>query len=157
MDVVVRRARREDLDEVIRINELTLPEHYPRWFWEDHLRNWGEAFLVAEVEGRIVGYVMTRVEYGPGYVVPEPMVRKGHIVSIAVLPEFRRRGIGTRLMEEAMRVLRDVYGCKEVYLEVRVSNTPAIRLYEKLGFRKVRVIPMYYLDGEDAYLMARPL
>ncbi len=155
--VVVRKARLEDLDTVISINEVTLPEHYPRWFWENHLRNWGEAFYVAEVDGRIVGYVMSRVEYGPGYVVEGLIVKKGHIISIAVLPEYRRKGIGTALMKAAMRSLKEVYGCKEVYLEVRVSNTPAIKLYEKLGFRKVKVIPMYYLDGEDAYLMARPL
>ncbi len=156
-EVVIRKARMEDLDEVIRINEVSLPEHYPRWFWENHLRNWGEAFFVAEVGGKVVGYVMSRVEVGPGYVVEGDMVRKGHIISIAVLPGYRRRGIGTRLMLAAMKALRDVYGCREVYLEVRVSNEPAIRLYEKLGFRRVRVIPMYYLDGEDAYLMARPL
>ncbi len=153
----IRKARLEDLDQVIRINEITLPEHYPRWFWENHLKNWGEAFFVAEVGDKIVGYVMTRVEYGPGYTVPGIMVKRGHIISIAVLPEYRRRGIGTALMKAAMDALRKVYGCREVYLEVRVSNMPAIKLYEKLGFRKVKVIPMYYLDGEDAYLMARPL
>ncbi len=154
--VRIRRVRRNDLDAVIRINELTLPEHYPRWFWEDHLEKWGEAFFVAEVGNTIVGYVMPRVEYGLGVVV-QGIVKRGHIISIAVLPGYRRRGIGRLLMEHAMKALREIYGCREVYLEVRVSNTPAIRLYEKLGFRKVRVIPAYYLDGEDAYLMARPL
>jgi len=53
--------------------------------------------------------------------------------------------------------LKNYYDTTEVYLEVRVSNTPAISLYEKLGFRVVGRIPRYYSDGEDAYIMARPL
>jgi len=155
--VIIRRARREDLPRIIEINRKCLPENYPEWFFEDHLRNWGKAFYVAEVpEAGVVGYVMTRVEHGVGVVV-KGFVKRGHIVSIAVLPEYRRRGIGTRLMQAAMRSLKEEYGAREVYLEVRVSNTPAIRLYEKLGFRKIYVIPHYYLDGEDAYLMAREL
>jgi ribosomal-protein-alanine N-acetyltransferase len=153
----IRHARREDIPAVIVINRVALPENYPEWFFEDHLSRWGDAFYVAEADGRIVGYVMSRVEYGSSNFDVRRLVRKGHIVSIAVLPGYRRRGIGTALMKAALRSLRETYGCEEVYLEVRVSNTPAIRLYEKLGFRRVRVIPMYYLDGEDAYVMAKPL
>ncbi|MDK2383626.1 MAG: N-acetyltransferase, partial [Candidatus Korarchaeota archaeon] len=85
------------------------------------------------------------------------LVRKGHIVSVAVLETHRRRGLGTRLMLAAMNDLKRSYGAAEAYLEVRVSNLPAIRLYEKLGFRVVRRVPMYYLDGGDAYVMAREL
>jgi ribosomal-protein-alanine N-acetyltransferase len=58
-------------------------------------------------------------------------------------------------MVEALRRLKEFYKVNEVYLEVRVSNEPAIRLYEKLGFRKVQRIRFYYLDGEDAWLMAK--
>jgi len=155
--VIIREAREEDLPEIIRINLQTLPEHYPDYFWRDHLRLWGKAFLVAEVDGRIVGYVMTRVDRGLGYVYWKPFKKLGHIVSIAVLPEFRRRGIGTKLMVEAMRRLKEVYEASEAYLEVRVSNDAAIRLYEKLGFRRMKRLRKYYLDGEDAWLMAREL
>ena len=155
--VIIRKAKKEDIPIVMYINKVSLPENYPEWFFEEHLERWGEAFYVAEVGGKVVGYVMSRVEFGAPYVVEGSIVKKGHIVSIAVLEGYRRRGIGRRLMENALRSLKEVYDCKEVYLEVRVSNMPAIRLYEKLGFKKVRIIPMYYLDGEDAYLMARPL
>ncbi len=155
--VIIRKAKKEDIPIVMYINKVSLPENYPEWFFEEHLERWGEAFYVAEVGDKVVGYVMSRVEFGAPYVVEGSIVKKGHIVSIAVLEGYRRRGIGRRLMENALRSLKEVYDCKEVYLEVRVSNMPAIRLYEKLGFKKVRIIPMYYLDGEDAYLMARPL
>ena len=159
-DVLIRKARREDLPGVIRVNRACLPENYPEWYFEEHLSKWGDAFYVAVVprDGReeVVGYVMTRVEYGLGLIV-RGFIRRGHVISLAVMPEYRRRGIATKLMEAALRSLRERYGAREVYLEVRVSNTPAIRLYEKLGFRKIHVIKAYYADGEDAYLMAREL
>jgi len=59
-------------------------------------------------------------------------------------------------MKEAM-INMQKYNAKECYLEVRISNKPAITLYKKLGFQTVKVIRHYYMDGEDAYLMARKL
>ncbi len=153
---VIREAREKDLDEVININMISLKEHYPRSFWEDHLRTWSKAFLVAEESSRIVGYIMCRIESGFCYL-RRGWCRLGHIISIAVHPNFRRKGIGTSLMLEALKRLKEIYNAKEAYLEVRVSNYPAINLYEKLGFKKVKILRYYYLDGEDAYLMAKEL
>jgi len=149
----VRRAREADLARIIAINRATLPENYPEWFFHEHLEKWGKAFYVAEVEGSIVGYVMTRVEYGTSILHPYKLTRRGHIVSIAVLPPYRRKGIGTSLLRHALHSLRYDYGCEEAYLEVRVSNEPAINMYKKLGFQIVKTIPLYYMDGEDAYVM----
>jgi ribosomal-protein-alanine N-acetyltransferase len=149
-------ASEEELRAVIAINEATLPEHYPYFFWYEHYELWRDIFLVAVVGGKIVGYNMCRIEMGVGHI-KRGIVKQGHVVSIAVLPEYRRRGIATALMLRAMDTMKNKYGASEVYLEVRVSNEPAIRLYEKLGFTKVRILRGYYLDGEDAYLMAREL
>jgi len=153
-EATIREVREEDLDQVIEINLISLKEHYPVQFWRDHLQLWGKIFLVAEVDSRIVGYVMTRIERGFGFL--RRFLRKlGHVVSIAVHPNYRRRGIGSALMVEVLKRMKDLYNVDEAYLEVRVSNTPAIKLYEKLGFKIVKVIKYYYADGEDAYLMAR--
>ena len=152
---VVRKATIKDLDRIIYINRVSLPENYTRYFFVEHLNKWPNAFFVAEVNGEVVGYVMSRVELGWGHT-KLGLVKKGHIVSLAVLEGYRRRGIGTALMRASIEGLRN-YGAKEVYLEVRVSNTPAIKLYEKLGFVKKKIIPSYYLDGEDAYLMVKSL
>ena len=60
-------------------------------------------------------------------------VKKGHMVSVAVDDKYRRRGIGQALVEDAINSVKS-RGCDEFYLEVRCSNTDAIRLYEGLGF-----------------------
>ena len=156
-EFVVREATMKDLNAVVAINREVLPENYPTWFFVEHLEQYPKAFIVAEVGGRVVGYLMSRVEYGWSNFVKGKPVRKGHIVSVGVLPEARRLGIATAMMLRAMKAMKMYYGATEVYLEVRVSNTPAISLYEKLGYRVVGRIPKYYSDGEDAYLMACPL
>jgi ribosomal-protein-alanine N-acetyltransferase len=155
-DFIIREVRHEELGEVIRINKEVLPENYPVFYFEMHYRNFGKAFLVAELDGRIVGYIMCRVEYDTLYTNPNKIGKRGHIISIAVLPFAQGRGIGTELMIRALENMKKYYGAEEYYLEVRVSNEIAIRLYKKLGFNVVKVLPGYYLDGEDAYLMARP-
>ncbi len=155
-EYIIREVTEKDLDDVIRINRENLPENYPPYFFKMHYERFPKAFLVAESKGEIVGYIMCRVELGSLYTSKRAFGRQGHIISIAVVPHMRRKGIGTSLMTEAMKALKEVYGVDEYYLEVRVSNKPAISLYEKLGFRKVKVLRGYYRDGEDAYLMARP-
>ncbi len=156
-EFVVRETTMKDLNAVVAINREVLPENYPTWFFVEHLEQYPKAFIVAEVGGRVVGYLMSRVEYGWSNLLKGKPVRKGHIVSVGVLPEARRLGIATIMMLRAMKAMKVYYGAAEVYLEVRVSNTPAISLYEKLGYKVVGRIPRYYSDGEDAYLMACPL
>ncbi len=150
----IRPFRPEDLEEVERINRVFLPENYPSYFFIENYRRFPNSFLVAESgDGKVVGYVMCRVE---SYYVREHTILLGHVLSIAVSRKHRRRGIGKALMAEAEKGLRG-YGADAVYLEVRVSNDPAIKLYIDLGYRKLGVIPAYYADGEDAYLMYKML
>ena len=151
----IREFKPEDLDAVVRINRENLPENYPSFFFKIHYENFPKAFIVAEANGKVVGYIMCRVETGKLYT-RDGVGRQGHIVSLAVVPEMRRKGIGTSLMKRALEALYNVYKVDEYYLEVRVSNTPAISLYKKLGFKPAKVIRGYYLDGEDAYLMVKP-
>ena len=75
-------------------------------------------------------------------------------MSIAVRAEHRRIGIGSDLIRQGIEAMKG-YGASEVFLEVRKSNTPAIKVYEHLGFEIKRVLRGYYRDGEDAYLMVR--
>ena len=81
-------------------------------------------------------------------------VDKGHLVSIAVLPEHRRKNLGESLLLGGIQAMKFDYDAKEIILEVRISNEPAIAMYEKNSFSIVKTLSHYYKDGEDAYLMA---
>jgi len=131
----------------------TLPEHYSDYFFESILRELPEAFVVAEVNDNIIGYIMCKIEFGFSNFRKLGFVKKGHVVSVAVLDQHRGRGVGRALMLEGVN---GVVSRKsdEIYLEVRISNEPAIKMYEKLGFQIKSRLRTYYRDGEDAYLMA---
>ena len=81
---------------------------------------------------------------------------EGHIVTIDVLPEYRRKGVATALMESAHARLREK-GSREVYLETSVENSAGIAFYRKLGYRAVAQLPRYYLGRIDAWRMIKPL
>lgn len=153
----IRTFRREDLDRVIEINTRCLPENYSTFFYLDLYNRFPKTFLVAVADDEIQGYIMCRIERGLSKLRALRLTRLCHVVSIAVMEAYRRRGIATALMLRAMRNAAVEYGATECFLEVRVSNEPALRLYSKLGFRKTRRIVGYYMDGEDAWEMARPI
>ncbi len=140
--VVIRQARLFDLPEIMNIERLSFKETYPRGVFILFLENNPDTFLVAEYNRKVVGYVMA-------YLKPD---LEGHVMSIAVHPNYRGNGIGSTLMSEVIgRLFR--LGAKYVGLEVRVSNERAIKLYERFGFIKAKRIMAYYSDGEDAYYM----
>jgi [ribosomal protein S18]-alanine N-acetyltransferase len=153
----LRKCLPEDIPEVIAINWAALPEHYSDSFFEERLKESPETFLVAEDGGgKVVGYIMCRIEYGFSNTRRYGLARKGHIVSVAVLENHRKAGLGRALVEESIAGMKQ-RGCSETYLEVRTSNEPALILYEKLGFRTIATHRGYYRDGEDAYLMSRQM
>lgn len=155
-DYQVRRCERDDVPAVIGINEETLPEHYSDYFYYDILAEFPETFLVADLDGGVVGYVMGRIEYGFSHLKRLGLARKGHIVSVAVKEQHRGKGVGSLLLKTSQGAMLD-RGSTECYLEVRVSNADAINLYQKLGYRTSGRLEGYYKDGEAALLMAAPL
>jgi ribosomal-protein-alanine N-acetyltransferase len=148
----LRKFSTNDLASVTQINQTCLPENYTDIFFVDLFRRHPETFVVAEEDGKIAGYIMCRVEVGLSSMGLSGLVKKGHVVSVAVLPEHRRKGIGEALVTQAMAGMRK-YNAKQCFLEVRVTNQEAISLYKKLGFEVTRTIHGYYADGEDAFVM----
>jgi len=134
--VIIRKCKEEDLEEVFRIELLSFKFAYPRLLFHEYLE---KLFFVAEENGKIVGYVMADE-------------KRNLIVSIAVHPAYRRKGYGKKLMEHVLNFMKG-----KVILQVRKSNEIAIKFYEKLGFRKIGEIKKYYIDGEDAILMAKKI
>lgn len=153
----IRNARESDLIHVMHINRTCLPENYSYGFFLRLLRDYPAAFLVGEIEGRVVGYVMCRVERNMSRIEKLRVRKTGHIISVAVLPEHRRQGLALGMVVRVLEALKKSYGCTESYLEVRASNEEATKLYQKLGYLIVSRERSYYIDGEDAYIMARSL
>jgi len=150
---IIRRCDPTDIIPVMEVNLKTLPEHYSDYFYESLLDELPEAFLIAEISGKLIGYIMCKTEYGFSNFKKLGFVKKGHVVSVAVIDEHRGKGIGSELVNESLKGVK-MRQCGEMYLEVRCSNTDAVRLYEKLGFSINQRLKTYYRDGEDAYLMA---
>jgi len=140
----------------MHINRVCLPENYTTFFFMNLYQRFPETFIVAEENGDVVGYIMCRIETGIPSFKLLGITRKAHVISVAVLPEHQREGIGYALMREAMEAMLN-YKAKECYLEVRASNMPAVNLYRKMRFEVIRTITGYYADGEAAYMMARKL
>ena len=154
---MIRNARESDLLQVMHINRTCLPENYSYGFFLRLLRDYPATFLVGEIEGRVVGYVMCRIERTMSRIEKLRVRKAGHIISVAILPEHRRRGLALSMMIRVLEALKKTYNCSETYLEVRVSNEEAAKLYEKLGYLIVSRERSYYIDGEDAYMMVRSL
>ena len=149
----LRRFKPSDLDGVIRINRECLPENYTALFFINLYKRFPGTFIVAEADGEIVGYIMCRIETGIPSFKLLGITKKGHVISIAVLPSHQGKGIGYALIREATQAMVN-YNAKECYLEVRESNLSAIYLYKKLGFETARTLRNYYADGEDAFVLA---
>jgi len=152
----LRKFKPDDLQSVMHINRLCLPENYMDFFFMDLHQRFPETFIVVEQDGKIVGYIMCRIEVGLASFGLGGLIKKGHVVSIAVLPQGRRKGVAQALMIRAMEGMCH-YKAKLCYLEVRVTNDPGVALYKKLGFEVSRTIKGYYSDGEDALVMTKKL
>ena len=90
----------------MEINLKTLPEHYSDYFYESLLDELPEAFLVAEISGKLIGYIMCKTEYGFSNFKKLGFVKKGHVVSVAVIDEHRVKGFGSELVNESLKGLK---------------------------------------------------
>uniref|UniRef100_A0A8C7H1F1 N-terminal amino-acid N(alpha)-acetyltransferase NatA n=1 Tax=Oncorhynchus kisutch TaxID=8019 RepID=A0A8C7H1F1_ONCKI len=149
----IRNARPEDLMNMQHCNLLCLPENYQMKYYFYHGLSWPQLSYIAEDEnGKIVGYVLAKMEEDPDD------VPHGHITSLAVKRSHRRLGLAQKLMDQASRAMIENFNAKYVSLHVRKSNRAALHLYSNtLKFQISEIEPKYYADGEDAYAMKRDL
>jgi len=110
-----------------------------------------EGFLVAEIDGEVVGYIIANLRK------TQEESEEGHILAVAVDPAYRRRKVGTALVEQITGVFKGK-GVDQLSLEVKGSNMEARNFYLNLGFREVCVAKHYYrMRGytEDAVIMTK--
>ena len=154
MDVRIREATTEDFDELWRIDQECFEPgiSYTRCelAWYMNLRGAftlvGETRNTARSKWKIAGFSVGQ----------QPRRGLGHIVTIDVLPDARRTGLGTRLMLDIEARLKED-GCETIFLETAVDNLAAIKFYKRLGYFVVKTIPRYYLDKIDALMMSKEL
>ena len=147
---VIENAAEEDLDELEKVEAVCFPsEPWSRKMILEELANPDALFVVVREpaeggKGRIAGYLIA-------WLIPPFECQVG---SIAVLPQFRRNGLAAAMLKLLCGSCSRAE-IEDIYLEVRVSNTPAIELYKRFSFEIKGVRRNYYQDGEDAYNMAR--
>lgn len=142
----IRDFHRDDLGTLHDIDRICFPEGIA--FSRDELLfslNHPEGITrVAEAQGRVAGFVLVRLETR----------RQAHVITLDVVPEVRRCGIGSLLMEDVHEIMkRRKVGIS--ILEVGKSNLAARRLYERLKYRHVDTLSGYYNRCEDAFRMVR--
>ena len=106
-------------------------------------------FFAHEIDGKIVGYACVRIMY-----------EEAQICNIAVLPEHRRKGIATELLQTVANFAKEK-GCERAELEVNVANLPAVELYRKCGYGEAGIRKNFYrksrYPSRDAYTMVLTL
>jgi len=146
---LIRHAVREDFETLLEIDEASFPRGvaYDANELAYFMNHEGAETIVVEEDGSIAAFMIIEVHRNR---------RGATIVTVDVRESARRKGYGTQLLMRAEDMLRD-YGIEVYDLQVDVSNTAALRFYEKHGFTLIRTLRHYYANGHDAYLMMKEL
>jgi ribosomal-protein-alanine N-acetyltransferase len=140
-EVCLRPFVVSDLLAVLEIERTSFPVPWQPEFFLNEMNNPYARLVVAERAGQVIGYFCR-------WLVADEM----HILDVAVHPGHRRCGVGRLLLQHILAEARQNGACS-ASLEVRVSNQPAIALYQALGFQQAAIRRRYYENGEDAFLM----
>lgn len=141
-EITIRRMTMDDVDGVYAVEIGTFVDAWSRDAFVSDMKNPVARYLVAEQDGKIIGYAGAWV-----------ILDESHITNIAVLKEHRGQGTGKRLTNGLLQYLSNL-GAAYATLEVRRSNEIAQNLYKSLGFVQLGVRKRYYADnGEDALIM----
>ncbi len=158
-------AQPVDLEAIIDIAAPSSPPPWSRAALGAYLGDQG--FLACHHGEALVGYILTGIQMPTLFDRLERLTQSffggeqptetvGHVMNLAVRPDARGCGLGRHLLGVGLGYLRGL-GASRVELEVRVNNAAAIRLYESEGFRIVETLQGYYNNGDDAFLMSKPL
>lgn len=126
------------LEKICEIENSSFPEPFSDRYLEELGKLYSDTFLIAESNYEAIGYIVAKIDCS-----------RAHILSIAVENNWKRKRIGFILLQMLIIRLKSKR-INEIILEVEKNNIPAKTLYERLGFKVVKKIKNYYLNGEDA-------
>ena len=145
-DYLIRKLTRQDLDQLMVIEDDVFSMPWSRQSYETELKNQWANYLACDWEGQLAAYIGMWTVF-----------EEAHITNVAVSKRFRGRGLGRILMLEEEKLAR-AKGANRILLEVRPSNEIALTMYKGLGYIPVSVRREYYADnGEDALVMIKHL
>ncbi|MHA1797420.1 MAG: ribosomal protein S18-alanine N-acetyltransferase, partial [Candidatus Helarchaeota archaeon] len=135
-------ANQGDLKQLISIERESFDSPYSDHLMKYIVNSKNSINLVAENNEKIIGYIFAILKAN----------QEGHIISIAIKPEFRKMRVGNNLVNEIIKIMKK-NKAKNLVLEVRTTNQDAIKFYEKIGFKIIRVLKEYYDNKYDAFKM----
>jgi len=143
MIALIRPASFDDISSIVEIENKT------------NQMPWSKAQFLSSMEVGHYSVVMHTDSDILGFAIYSPIIPESHLLNIAIDPAYQGKGLGDKLLQQIILQNRTI-GVKTISLEVRVSNLPAINLYEKRGFHKDAIRPDYYSGSpkEDALLMS---
>ncbi len=159
VEFTLRDFRTADFEKLWEIDQKCFPPGiaYSRFELATYIRRRGAFTIVALIGGSIPSKSAAKDTDIAGFIVAESNARgMGHIISIDILPEHRRSGLGSLLMSAAEeRLLRAQ--CHVVVLETAVDNFPALSFYKRLRYHVVKTVPRYYPNGMNAVVLQKSL
>jgi len=164
-DIVLCCAQPTDLAHIIAIEERAFPTPWSRTALNAYIGD--EGFIVCEYRGTLVGYTLVGLQIPSlfdrlerltlgflGNTTSDEAV--GHVMNLAIHASYRSCGLGRCLLETGLAYLNGLDAAR-VELEVRTDNEHAQALYRSVGFETIDVLKGYYQNGDDAFLMSKPL
>ena len=142
--MLIRRMTLEDIPQVVEIEKQCFSLPWSEKSFEESLNREDTIFLVCNPKDtKITGYMGLYLSF-----------EEASVTNVAVSLEFRKRGCGEKLVAAAKEFAKEA-GAERIFLEVRLSNMPAISLYKKLGFQELGIRKKFYEHPvEDAYIMS---
>ena len=145
MEIRIETASVKLLDKLFKIEEQCFDqEAFTKRQIAYLLSDYNTISLIAKLESEIAGFILAQIEI-------ENDTLFGHIITINVVPAFRKKGIGSKMMQEMEAILKQK-GISECHLEVREDNSPAFKLYQNSGYQKIGRLEKYYGKAHGLYL-----
>ncbi|XP_028174525.1 N-alpha-acetyltransferase 30-like [Ostrinia nubilalis] len=131
------------MPEIMRLIQKDLSEPYSIYTYRYFIHNWPKLCFLATHEGTCIGAIVCKLD------MHRNVVKRGYIAMLAVDEKYRKKKIGSRLVRKAIQAMIND-NADEVVLETEITNKPALKLYENLGFVRDKRLFRYYLNGVDA-------
>ncbi|KAL7034577.1 hypothetical protein ACKWTF_008012 [Chironomus riparius] len=132
-----------ELPSIMKLIQKDLSEPYSIYTYRYFIHNWPKLCYLAIHENKCIGCIVCKLD------IHRQMIKRGYIAMLAVDKDYRKLKIGTTLVQKAIRVMI-ANQADEVVLETEITNQPALKLYENLGFVRDKRLFHYYLNGVDA-------